>query len=131
MMEQLNKAHDVFVAEFPEAKAEAPQMEPEPEVAPAAEAPVEEPAPAAPVEPATAPQQAAKVAPGAAPAAQPEATVEAAVKAVTAHENYDILRRSFARGESYGKLSTVVRDIQPHLTPTEIRETVLRLSDLV
>lgn len=126
MLEELNKAHDIFVAEFPDAQKEEPIPEPEP--APAEE-PAPEPAPAPAAEPTA--EQPASVppaqAPAPAPAPAPESVVEDAVERCKASEDWSLLESLFQNGEAYGTIATVVKDICPELDPVEIHEVVHKL----
>jgi hypothetical protein len=121
-MEQLNKAHDVFVSEFPEAAEEEKPEVPEAPETPAPEAPpAEEPVPEAPPAPA----------PETPPApATAEDRIRDAVITVSESGDWALLCGLFERGETYGKISGVVRDIVPDLDTMEINEVIHRLVDL-
>jgi len=130
---ELNKAHDVFLAEFPDAKSEipkgeepeggAPSEEPPPEGTPA---PQPAPAPAEPA-PAPAPEGEPQAAPQPAPAPA-ESVIETAVASLKENEEaIRLIEGLFQSAEPYGTIARVVRDECPELTPVQIQAVVHRL----
>jgi hypothetical protein len=126
---ELNKAHDVFLAEFPDAKSDIPKDEPEPEVPQPEEQPAEEPAPAA-QPPAEAPAAAPAPAPATTGAAQgqvPAESIEKALEDVKAHKDYALVENLLQRGESYATIASVIKDICPTLKSRQIYEVIHKL----
>jgi hypothetical protein len=128
MMEELSKAHDVFVGEFPEVQSEpAPEPAPEPE-APAEPEPQAQPqAPAQ--EPAQEPAPQAQAAP-AAPAAPPQdQQTQQAAERVRESEDWSLFKVLFQEGAAYAKLAQVVKDVVPELDPVGVHKVVHHLTD--
>lgn len=125
MLEEMNKAHDIFVGEFPDAGKEEqlPAAEPAPEEPPPAEEPPpQEPQAVAPGEapPPETPQAAE-------PAPSPESAVKEAVERCRTSEDWPLLESLFRGGEAYSVIAGVVKDVCPELSPVEIHEVVHQL----